>query len=95
MCSAPETIFIVAEMVLLKKSVYVLSVGMYVHHGWAECPQKPGESIGTPGTGVQDSCELPCECWESNLASLEEQSTFFLTAETSLQPHMVKFNDPI
>ena len=27
-----------------------------------------------PLTEVIDSCESPCECWESNLGPLEEQS---------------------
>ena len=43
------------------------------------------ESVGSPGTGVTDSCELPCGYWELNLGPLEEQLEF-LTAEPSLQP---------
>jgi hypothetical protein len=43
-----------------------------------------------PETGVADSCEPLCGCWESNLGSLEEQSVL-LTPESSPQPlkHMV------
>ena len=37
------------------------------------------------GTGVTDSCELPCGCWELNPGPLEEQSVL-LTAEPSFQP---------
>lgn len=36
-------------------------------------------------TGVTDSCELPCECWELNLDPLEEQPVL-LTTKPSLQP---------
>ena len=35
------------------------------------------------GTGVIDSCELPCGCWELNPGPLEEQS-LLLTTESSL-----------
>ena len=41
--------------------------------------------VGFPGTGVPDSCELSCGCWELNLSPLEKQSVF-LTSEPSLQP---------
>ena len=37
-----------------------------------------------PGTGVTDSCELPCGCWELNPGPLEEQPVL-LTAEPSPQ----------
>ena len=30
------------------------------------------ESVRSPGTGVTDSCELPCGCWELNLGRLED-----------------------
>ena len=39
----------------------------------------------SPGTGIRDSCELPCGCWELNPGPLEEQPVL-LTAEPSLQP---------
>ena len=38
-----------------------------------------------PGTGVTDSCEMPCGCWELNLSLLEEQP-MLLIAEPFLQP---------
>ena len=43
------------------------------------------EGIRSLGTGVSDSCELPCGCWELNLGPLKEQLVL-LTAEPSLQP---------
>jgi hypothetical protein len=42
------------------------------------------EGIRLPETGVTDSCELPCGCWELYLGPLEEQPVL-LTAEPSLQ----------
>ena len=44
-----------------------------------------GVRVKCPGTGVTDSCELPCECWELMPGPPEEQSGL-LTAEPSLQP---------
>jgi len=43
------------------------------------------EGVGSLGTGVMDSCELLCGCWELNLESLKEQFVL-LTIEPSLQP---------
>jgi hypothetical protein len=43
-----------------------------------------GESEGdsrSPGTGVMDSFELPCKCWESNLDLVQKQ--LLLTTEPS------------
>ena len=37
---------------------------------------------------IINGCELPCGCWELNLGRLEEQP-MFLTAELSLQPHVI------
>ena len=42
------------------------------------------EDVRYPGTGVTDSCELPCGCWELNPGALEEQAVL-LTTEPSLQ----------
>lgn len=39
---------------------------------------------GSPDTGVADSCEPPCGCWESSLDILEEQVV--LSVEPALQP---------
>ena len=43
------------------------------------------EDVRYPGTGVTDSCELPCGCWELNPGALEEQPVILAT-ELSLQP---------
>jgi hypothetical protein len=43
-----------------------------------------------PGTGVTESCELPCGCWELNPGHLEEQPVL-LTPEPSVQPHISVF----
>jgi hypothetical protein len=43
------------------------------------------EGVRSPGTGVTDIYELPCECWELNLGPLEKQPAL-LTTEPSLQP---------
>ena len=45
---------------------------------------------GSPGTGVTDSCELPCWCWELNLGPLEEQPGL-LIAELPLQLPLIFF----
>lgn len=42
-------------------------------------------SVGSTGTAVTDSCELPRGCWELNTCPLEEQ-TALLTAEPSPAP---------
>jgi len=44
------------------------------------------EELGSPGTGVTDSCELPCECWELNPSPLEEQPVLLTTEESLLYP---------
>ena len=43
------------------------------------------EGILFPGTGVADSCELPCGCWELNQSPMQER---VLTTEPSLQPYL-------
>ena len=42
-------------------------------------------SSRSPGTGVIDSCEVPCGCWELNPDPLEEQPVL-QNLELSLQP---------
>ena len=54
---------------------------MVVYHTHALCPQRP-ERVGFSGTGLTDSCGLPCVCWKLNPGPLEKQS---LTAEPSFQ----------
>lgn len=41
-----------------------------VHRRCAWCPLRPEEGIGPSETGVTDSSESPCGCWESNLHPL-------------------------
>ena len=51
------------------------------------------EGIRSPGTGIIDSYELPCGCWELKLGPLEEKPVLF-TAEPSLQlPKMIFLNN--
>ena len=38
-----------------------------------QCPLQVEESVGSPGTGVTDSCEQPRGCWELKPCPLEEQ----------------------
>ena len=45
------------------------------------------EGVGSPGTGVTDSCELPYGDWELTLGPLEKQLVP-LTTEPSLQHHL-------
>jgi hypothetical protein len=52
-------------------------------HAWY--PQRPAEGIGSPGTTVRNSCELPSGCQELNLDPLEEQPLLLIT-EPSLPP---------
>ena len=42
------------------------------------------EGVRSPGTGVIDSCDLLCGCWELNSGPLEELP-MLLTTEPSLQ----------
>jgi hypothetical protein len=51
-------------------------------HAW--CLVSPEEDIGAPGIGATHGYELPSGCWDSSLASLEEQLVL-LTAEPFLQ----------
>lgn len=46
---------------------------------WVWYLQRPEDSIRSPGTGVTDSCKLPCEYWESNPCLLVEQPVFLIT----------------
>jgi len=44
------------------------------------------EGVGSPGTGVTDSCELPRKCWELDPGPLEEQQPVLLTSESPPAP---------
>ena len=50
---------------------------MYVNH---ICPRKPEKGNRFPGTGVTDSCEIPCDCWKQNSCPLQKQPVL-LSAE--------------
>ena len=49
------------------------------------------EDDRSPGTGVLDSYDLPCGCWELNSSPLEKQPVL-LTTEPSLQPWILYMN---
>lgn len=55
---------------------------MSVHHGM-QCPWRPEEYIQSPTTGIIESYELPCGCWEPNLVPLQEEN-MLLISEPSL-----------
>lgn len=63
----------------------VLPVCLSVYHICAGCPQMPESVIRSPRTGVTDSCELLCGCWELNPGPLEEQPETSLAFHTSLR----------
>jgi len=50
----------------------------------AQYPKSPEEGTGSPGTGIAESCELPCGYWVSNRTSRTAQPVL-LTAAPSLQ----------
>ena len=60
---------------------------MYVcmYSTYMQCPQESEEGIGSPKTGIIDTCEPPCGCWGLNLVPLEGQQVL-LGAEPSLIP---------
>lgn len=45
----------------------------------------PCEGAGSPGTGLKDSCRLPCRCWQLNPGHLEKLPVL-LTNKPPLQP---------
>lgn len=65
----------------------ILFACMSVHHLCVWWPRRPEEAIGSPGTGVTDSCKPP--------SKLEIKSRFdpasALTTDPSLQPHYFHF----
>jgi hypothetical protein len=52
---------------------------------------RPEESVGSPGTGGIDSCELPCGCWELNLGLLEVQPALLINTNTLKEIHNYLF----
>jgi hypothetical protein len=55
----------------------VLTMSMHHLHG---VPKRIREGNKSFGTGVTDSCEPPCVCWELNLGPLKEQSVLLTTS---------------
>lgn len=50
------------------------------------------KAIGSPGSGVIDSCEMPCGCYELNLGSIEASALNPITEPiTSPLPHLSNF----
>ena len=71
-----------ARLIDLKKREFTLcALVLCLHVYLCECAR-------SLRTGVADGGELPCGCWELNPGSLEEQLVL-LTAEPSLQPHLI------
>ena len=69
--------------------MYMGILPAYVCTACMQFPLRSEEGIGSLGTEVTDSCELPGGCWELNPASLEEQpQPVPLTTEPSLQAHI-------
>lgn len=62
---------------------------MHCVHAW--CPSRAKEVVRSPGTGVTDAHEPPCECWELNLGPLQELQVLLAT-ELSLQPQQLFLN---
>lgn len=54
----------------------VLPAYIFMHDMLAWCPQSPEEGPKFPGTGVSDSCKLPCGWWESSPHPQKEQWVF-------------------
>jgi hypothetical protein len=63
----------------LKTHFFTLCVCLFCLHvsALSRCLHQPGKGTGTPSTGVPDSCELPCGCWELNPGSLEQRPVLF------------------
>jgi len=64
---------------------------MYTSYSFLPACMPAGQKM-TPDP-ITDGCEPPCGCWDFlNSGPLEEQSVL-LTAEPSLQPHLMFLND--
>lgn len=68
-------------------AVNILLICVYVYYTPAWCPQWSEKGFRFPGTGVNNSCEPPCECYEMNLGPLKKQQIQWLSY---LQLHTVK-----
>lgn len=84
-----------ASLELLPPKGYLLSAGGLncdLRQNLTECfctssvsKEARGEETGSSGTGITDSCEPMCGCWEANPSPLQEYQEH-LTFEPSLQP---------
>lgn len=70
--------------------VAYLPACMSEHNVCVWCCWQPEEGVRSPQTGVNDSCEMSCRCWESNQGPPEEHPVF-LTAEPFLQSGQLWF----
>jgi hypothetical protein len=59
--------------------LWVLYISFYVHHLHAWGLQKPEEGDRSPGTGITEDSELPCECWKPSPGLLEGRPVFLTT----------------
>ena len=66
----------------------VLSACMSVHHMHAWHLRRTKEGVGSPRTGVTDSCELLWECWEPNPSSQKNSQCSKLTVH--LYTHLLE-----
>lgn len=63
--------------------MFFFSACIGAHYVYAWYPWRSEEGTGYPGTGIMDSYESPCGCWESNSDPLQQQQVL-LTTEPSL-----------
>lgn len=61
----------------------VVPAATYVHHMCTWGLRSPEEGIWLSATGVLDSCEPPCECWEVNPGRGQEQQVLLNRAISS------------
>lgn len=57
-----------------------------MHHMRAWYPRKPEEGVGSPGTGVKNSCKPPMWVQTTKPPVSYKKKKNFLTSEPSLQP---------
>lgn len=65
--------------------VSVLLACMFVSQVCAQCLRRPEDKVGSPETGIADSCEQPYGCWELKMGFFGRAVNVF-KAELSLQP---------
>ena len=65
-------------------------LSMYLCTVCMQCPQRPAEGIRYTRTGVTDSCELLCGCWEWNPGPQKEQAAL-LSTKPSPHPPILLF----